>query len=107
MVIASVNFAHACRNGDYDKLRPINRIHTGRSNHGAKKWGFYGACSDHIASEYAAHARRNNKLMYPDGSAYIGLLFVKDDAGEGAASIIILDNVPDHDDVGQRCVCCS
>jgi hypothetical protein len=77
---------HGCRSGDYDKLAADpTGFDIGRSNHGAKKWGFYGACSDHIASDYASYARNNSgALKYPDGTAYIGLLFVKSNAGAGA-----------------------
>ena len=69
---------HGCRTGDYNKLAADpTGFDIGRSNHGAKKWGFYGACSDHIASDYASYARnRDNSLKFPDGTAYIGLLFV-------------------------------
>jgi hypothetical protein len=77
---------HGCKSGDYDLLAADpSGFDIGRSNHGAKKWGFYGACSDHIASDYASHARTaTGQLMYPDGTAMIGLLLVKDMAGLGA-----------------------
>lgn len=50
------------------------------SQHGVKRWGFYAACSDHIASDYNAQ----NGGSMPDGSAVIGLLLIKRNAGQGA-----------------------
>ena len=77
---------HGCRTGDYDNIAgDPTGFDLGRSNIGLKMWGFYGACSDHIASEYASKAKhQNGKLKYPDGTAYIGLVFVKPNAGQGA-----------------------
>ncbi len=77
---------HGCKTGDYDKLAADpTGFDIGRSNHGAKKWGFYGACCDHISCDYASYARNSDgTLMYPKGTAYIGLLFVKPNAGPGA-----------------------
>jgi hypothetical protein len=77
---------HGCRNGEYDKIAADpTGFDMARSHIGAKKWGFYGACSDHIASEYASYARnQDGSLMYPDGTAYMGLLLVKDNAPMGA-----------------------
>ena len=50
------------------------------SQQGAKRWGFYAACSDHIASEY--NAMGGGSL--PDGIGVIGLLLIKAKAGPGA-----------------------
>ena len=65
---------HGCRSGDYDKLAadPLG-FDMALSRCGQKSFAFYASCSDHIASEYAQSSK-----MYPDGTAYIGLLLVKD-----------------------------
>ena len=50
------------------------------SQQGVKRWGFYAACSDHIASDYNKHGGG----PLPDGTGVIGLLLIKKGAGAGA-----------------------
>ena len=50
------------------------------SQQGAKRWGFYAACSDHIASDYNSYGGGS----FPDGTGVIGLLLIKKGAGAGA-----------------------
>ena len=72
---------HGCRSGEYDKLAadPLG-FDMALSNCGQKSFAFYASCSDHIASDYA----QSSKTRYPDGTAYIGLLLVKDKVAQGA-----------------------
>ena len=66
---------HGMRNADYDKLASdIAGFDFNFSAEGAKKWGFYCACSDHVASHY--HNEHRTSTM-PRGTACIGLLLCK------------------------------
>ena len=51
-----------------------------RSAPKTRVWGFYAACSDHIASDYNKHGGGS----LPDGTGVIGLLLIKKGAGAGA-----------------------
>ena len=71
---------HGMRSGQYDKLASdIAGFDFNFSAHGAKKWGFYCSCSDHIASDYHSGSQ-------PRGTACIGLLLCTRKMGVNDAS---------------------
>lgn len=72
---------HGMRSQNYHLLaKDLSGFDFNFSQQGAKRWGFYASCSDHIASEY--NACGGGKM--PDGSGVIGLLLIKKGAGQGA-----------------------
>ena len=69
---------HGMRSGDYQKLSlDMAGFDMNYSKDGLKNYGFYGAVSDHIASDY--HSGTD-----PTGTCYIGLLWVKASLNHGA-----------------------
>lgn len=71
---------HGMRTGQYQQLgKDVSGFDFNFSKEGARKWGFYGSCSDAIASHYNKESRTQT-----DGTAVIGLLLIKPNAGEGA-----------------------
>lgn len=71
---------HGMRSNKYQLLaKDLTGFDMNWSQHGAKKWGFYASCSDHIASDYNAQGGKTT-----DGTAVIGLLLIKPNAGMGA-----------------------
>lgn len=69
---------HGMRSGEYQKLATdISGFDMSNSADGRHHYAFYGATSDHIPSDY--HGGK-----HPPGSCYIGLLWVKAQAKEGA-----------------------
>ena len=72
---------HGMRSQNYHLLaKDLSGFDFNFSQQGAKRWGFYAACSDHIASDY--NAQSGGPL--PDGTGVIGLLLIKKGAGAGA-----------------------
>ena len=72
---------HGMRSQNYNLLANNLAGFDFNFNHnGAKQWGFYASCSDHIASEY--NAMGGGSL--PDGTGVIGLLLTKPRASTGA-----------------------
>eukprot|EP00854_Cymbomonas_tetramitiformis_P012656 gene12656-14962_t len=72
---------HGVRSQNYHLLaKDLSGFDFNFSNQGAKKWGFYASCSDHIASDYNASGGGS----FPDGTGVIGLLLIKRNAGLGA-----------------------
>jgi len=71
---------HGMRSNSYSLLAgDLSGFDMNWSQHGAKKWGFYAACSDHIASDYNAQGGG-----CPDGTAVIGFLLIKRNAQAGS-----------------------
>ena len=72
---------HGMRSQNYHLLaKDMSGFDFNFSQQGAKRWGFYAACSDHIASDYNKHGGGS----LPDGTGVIGLLLIKKGAGAGA-----------------------
>ena len=72
---------HGMRSQNYHLLaKDMSGFDFNFSQQGAKRWGFYAACSDHIASDYNMHGGGS----LPDGTGVIGLLLIRKGAGAGA-----------------------
>ena len=73
---------HGMRSQNYHLLaKDLSGFDFNFSQQGAKRWGLYAACSDHIASDYNA----SGGGTFPDGTGVIGRpLIYKRNAGAGA-----------------------